>query len=177
MPPIPSNATDEQFRRASYMVEVYWLAVVYNRISGTMIYMSSAASNFLKDWRYFEVFFIPSVAPASILGRCREGTHLGYVKDYCPAGVGGGDMRLYMEKQYPGTPKYHGWCGYSQDNHTPDGRYHACDWYWQDSSMYMSGTYNWYILRDVVEPSLWYETRLVLLRGTRDMPDTSYSRV
>ena len=87
MPPVPSNATDEQFRRASYMVEVYWLAVVYNRMPGTMIYMSSDASNRTKDRRYFEVFFIPSVAPASILGRCSQGIPLGYVKDYCEAGI------------------------------------------------------------------------------------------
>ena len=183
MPSILVSASRDEFKTLSYMVEVYWLALVWQQMKGTMIFMSTGASNVYKDYRFFEVFFIPSVGPASILGRCREGLALGILKDIASLTrfIDAGDMRLYLELTFPRAPMYHGWCGYSSSESTitPVGSHPvwACDWYWQEPSMYMTGEYNWNILQDVSDPAHWYLVTTVKLKGTRIMEDPGPSKI
>ena len=59
--PIPSTATYQLFAEQAYMIEVFWLAVVWNGISGVMVYRSY-------DTRDWEAFFLEEVPPGCILG-------------------------------------------------------------------------------------------------------------
>ena len=81
------------------------------------------------------------------------------------------DMRSFLRWVYPHQQHWHAWCGYSNNTHTLDKGYFACDWYWQDPGMVYTGRYHWNVLLDVAEPVNWYLGVHVLIKGMRDMDE------
>ena len=154
------GSSEDEFRAYSYMVEVYWLAVVRAGVRGVIVYMTTGASNRsgrIDDW---EVFFLSEVTVGSILGYT-TGEPLGLVRNVHGMVYGYRHMIQFLTNAYRTNVPHHAWAGYSQNTFTLDDLWHAVDWYWQSPQELMSGWYNHFVLVDVNEPSQWYQAKCI----------------
>ena len=172
MPSIPFGS--EHFPYWSYTVEIFWLPAVHQVsvgkvFRGVYVFMTSKASNkssYAMDW---DVFFLIGASVSWIIGET-YGLPLGRAGNVFPdAQVQ--PMPVFLRNRFPNNVPYHAWSGYSMATATMDTLYHCLDFYWQGPGEYFSGVYHWFLLRDVSEPSDFYQSQVYTRNGKKTIDD------
>ena len=167
------NSGPEFFAYHSFMVELYWLPCIHllqaRQERGVYVFMTTNVSNsstYCSDWA---VFFLPGARESWIVGDT-YGHELGRVGDVYP-NAGQSSMSAFLALQYPDILPYHAWVGYSNNTATMDQQYHCLDFYWQSPQEYRTGSYHWFLLLDVSDPSGFYLSVVYKRVGIKSMKD------
>ena len=172
MPCIRANATMEEFRDASYMVET----VYRNTEGGVWLATTTPESN---AWgglpRYWDVYFLEGATAVDVMPFAYARSlpqRISTFGEHLAASVTYTTMEDYCRANFAGQWHRH-WVGYSQKHLTLDNEWYCFDLYYQSPQLAYSPyeVWLWYLMIDQCDPSSYWRGRMLYCNGMRVMGD------